>query len=262
MRNRLPELCLGTLLSALVVGPAVASPALDESGTTDPALADPTLAVTQPAGDPVEFGVGLRLRNVRVPSAILELFVDRAAGGASNFGYGFELSRRRGSVELVLGLEFERVTVGEGVWIQKNKPVPTNEVDYVLAPEHAPDEEKLGWFTIDFTFVNHTAFNKYLALRYGGGLGLGILTGGLYRYDVMCAAGATNSNPEPGCKPSNLGGQGQVTAGPVKYDLPPVFPVVNAILGLQVKPTKNLVINVEGGIRTLPFFGTTVGFFF
>jgi len=262
MRFRLPELCLGTLITAVVAAPAVASPALDES-SPDPATVDPTLAATQPAGTPVEFGVGLRLRNVRVPSGILELFVERAAGGASNFGYGVELSRRRGTVELVLGLEFERITVGEGVWIQKDKPVPTNEADYVLAPEHAPGEEKLGWFTIDFTFLNHTPINKYLAVRYGGGLGLGIITGGLWRYDVQCHSSATNNAPDPGCKPSMLnGGMGQAVGGPVKYDLPPVFPVVNAIIGLQVKATKNLVVNVEGGIRTLPFFGTTVGYFF
>ena len=109
MRFRLPELCLGTLISALVAGQAVASPALDESSPADPATVDPTLAVLQPVGNPVQFGVGLRLRNVRVPKAILELFVDRASGGASNFGYGVELTRRRGTFELQLGLEFERV---------------------------------------------------------------------------------------------------------------------------------------------------------
>ena len=70
--------------------------------------------------------------------------------------------------------------------------------------------------------------------------------------------------PEPGCVPgARLGGTGHASSdgngGPrprrSKYNLPPVFPVVNAIIGVQIKPTDKIVINIEGGIRTLPFFG-------
>lgn len=267
MRFRLPELCLGTVLPTLLVGAAVANPALDPASAP---ASDPTLLSTEATGAPVDYGVGLRLRNVRVPKALLELFVERSAGGASNFGYGVELSRRRGTVELQIGLEFDRITLDEGAWIQKDKPIPQNQADYVLSPEHAPGGEALGWFTVDFTFLNHATINKYLAFRYGGGLGLGILTGGLYRYDVMCHPSVVSADPDVGCRPMELGGPGLAVDengnprrdGPVKYDLPPVFPVVNAIIGLQIKPTDKLVINVEGGIRTLPFLGTTIGYFF
>ena len=49
----------------------------------------------------------------------------------------------------------------------------------------------------------------------------------------------------------------------VKYDLgTPVFPVVNAVIGLQLKPTDHTTINLEGGIRTLPFVGVSSSFFF
>lgn len=262
MRFRLRELCLGTItmfgVATLAAGSAAfAGPALDESS---PAV-DPTVAATQPEENPVDYGVAIRLRNVRVPKAILELFVDRAAGGASSFGYGLELVRRRGTVELQLGLEFEHLQVGQGVWINRGENVAAgDEADYILAPENAPDNTELGWFTIEFTFLNHAVINKYVSIRYGGGAGLGILTGDLYRYDVLCV-GATNANPEPGCVPTQRGGTGLGT-GPVKYDLPPVFPVVNAILGAQLKPIDRMVINIEGGIRTAPFFGTSIGYFF
>jgi len=36
---------------------------------------------------------------------------------------------------------------------------------------------------------------------------------------------------EPGCKPTALGGTASAARGPNDYDLPPVFPVVNAIIG-------------------------------
>ncbi len=266
MRFHLSELCLGAMSVSLVGGTAWAqSPALDESKTapaegvnTDPSA--PTVVE-----DPVMYGVGLRIRNVRVPKGMLELFVDRAAGGASSLGLGVELTRRRGTVELQLGFEFEHLNVGEGVWINRDENVAAgNEADFIVSPEHAPNEEALGWFTIEFTFLNHAEINKYVSVRYGGGAGIGILTGNLYRYDVFCAPGSTNSNPEPGCRPTERGGTSTTFTGPIAYDLPPVFPVVNAILGMQITPMgdKKLVINVEGGIRTAPFFGTSVGYFF
>ena len=141
-----------------------------------------------------------------------------------------------------------------------------DEADYIVGPDRAGKE--LGWFSIEFTFLNHAPINKYVAVRYGGGAGLGIITGGLQKYDVPCAAGATNQNPEPGCVPSGVtspsGNAGTATAatGPNDYDLPPVFPVVNAIIGLQIRPTPKAIVNIEAGIRTIPFLGVSAGYFF
>ena len=224
--------------------------------------------------DPVTYGIDLRLRNVRVPKGMLEWFVNHAADGASNFGYGIDFIRRRGNVELSIGLEFEHINIGEGVYIEKNKNVQTGDpADYIIGPDHAPNGDNLGWFTIDFNFIDHVPINKYVAFRFGGGAGLGILTGNLYRWDVACGAGATNDNPTPGCVPGDVSylsnGTGHTSDDsnggketvPVKYDLPPVFPVINAIIGVQIKPFDKAIINIEGGIRTLPFIGMSFGYF-
>ena len=281
MRLGLPELCTSVVLAfgvtALAGGAAIAGPALDAdpasspsaAPTTDPKVDGNTGAVlTGDDKEPeVEYGVGFRLRNVRIPNGILNLFLDRAAGGSSNVGVGGELIRRRGNVELQLGMEFEHITVGEGVWIQSGKPVDNraNEADYVLGDKNGSN---LGWFTIEFTFVNHAPITNWLAFRYGAGAGLGILTGNLKHYNVICAASATNANPSPGCVPDKFGGMGATDSDghnfqqPVAYSLPPVFPVVNAIIGLQARPTPHLTINLEGGIRTLPFFGMSAAYFF
>ena len=270
MRIRLSQLCLGTLITVAAAS-AWAGPALDDGAHPSTSSTDPASAAT-PGGveDPnnqVIYGIGLRLRSVHVPKALIELFVDRAAGGASNTGFGADFVRRRGNVELQLGFEFEHLTVGEGVWINKGDNVAAgDEADYVVSPDHAPGGSKLGWFTIEFTFLNHAVINKYVSVRYGGGAGLGILTGDLYHYNVICN-GATNNNPAPGCVPTKFNGTGTDSDGQnfntaVKYSLPPVFPVINGILGVQIKPVDKVVINIEGGIRTLPFFGVEVGYFF
>jgi hypothetical protein len=250
---------------AVAGGSAWAGPALDDDKQKERA---PSPVPEPPLSEeaPVEYGVGVRLRSVWVPKAVLELFVERSAGGAHNYGFGVDLTRRRGTTELQVGLEYERVNVGQGVWINKGDNVapPTNdEADFVLGPDAS--DHQLAWFTVEFTFLNHAEINKYLSVRYGGGIGLGIIIGELDHYNIRCTD-ATNSAPEPGCVPPRFGGTGTYAEDNVEtlvaYDLPPVFPVVNAIIGLQVKPTPQMTINIEGGIRTLPFIGVSSSFFF
>lgn len=239
--------------------------ALDD-GQASPTTGDPTTATA--AGEkPVEYGVGIRLRNVRLPKGEIELFVERAGDtGSSTLGLGVDFIRRRGNVELQLGFEFERINPGGGVWIESGKNVASGDVaDFVLPAEDQP--ERLGWFTLEFTFLNHAPINKYLSVRYGGGAGLGIVLGKLQHYNMICAPGATNDNPEPGCAPNDprFNGTGQFEEGTetlVAYNLPPVFPVVNAILGLQIKPMEKMTINIEGGLRTFLFFGMSAAYFF
>lgn len=281
MRLALPALCLGMLvLAAVAAGSASAGPVPDDDKTKRPPLsaADEvdctklgpdtrchTLSPAEKEGSDVEYGVGVRLRSVWVPRSILELFIERAAGGARNTGLGVDLTRRRGTTELQLGFEYERINVGQGVWIAKGDDVAAgDEADYVLGPDASGHQ--LGWFTIEFTFLNHAEITKHFAVRYGAGIGVGILAGELDHNNIICV-NATNATPEPGCvpPPPQFNGQGMYAEGTptqVAYDLPPVFPVVNAILGLQIKPSDHVTINLEGGIRTLPFVGVSSSVFF
>ena len=262
MRFRFPQLCLAAAICLLHTGAAFAQAALDSTDSTAPPDTSSTEAAPAAApGNPVEYGVGLRLRNVRIPQAELELFMERAPGGTSNFGIGAEFVRRRGSVELQFGIEYEKVTPAEGVYIESGKNVAAgDEADFILSPGRA--DSSLGWVTFEFTFLNHSPINKVRSVRYGGGFGLGIITGSLKRIDVLCN-GATNSDVDPGCVPPPNGNATPTAGGtPVKYDLPPVFPVVNAIIGLQYKPMPKATVNFEMGIRTLLFIGFSGAYFF
>lgn len=258
MWPRFPAVCL---ITVGLCGTALAeeSPA----ATTDPS--DPQVAANPPEKQ-IEYGVGFRLRNVVIPTAELELFLERSSGGSNNVGFGFDLTRRRGNVELQLGFEYEKLTVGEGVWIATGDTVPADEADWVLSPEDSG--KSLGWVTFEFTFLNHAPITKNISIRYGGGAGLGIVLGELRHYDIQCAAGSTNENVDPGCKPPRFQGTGQYggdTPGQEvarAYDLPPVFPVVNAIIGVQFKPTEKITLNLEGGLRTLLFWGISGSYFF
>jgi hypothetical protein len=235
--------------------------------TTDPNASPDNLATGESA---IEWGADLRVREVFVPSALLGLFVDHSPGGASNTGIGVDLVRRRGTTELQLGFEYEHINAPQGTYINKGDTVPANDPDYILSPDSSG--HNFGWFTIEFTFINNAPINKWVAFRYGAGLGIGILNGEIDHYNIRCASGATNANPEPACLPQRFGGQGQYTdpngniiATEKQYaynTYSPIYPVLNGIIGFQFKPTPKAVINIEGGIRTLPFIGFSAGYFY
>jgi len=221
---------------------ASAQAALDEEEEESaPPPAAPTVTYEAP-----RIGVGLRLRNVRIPKSLLEVFVGRAAGGSSNFGIGLELSRRKGSFEFQFGLEYEKVFIDPGVWIDKGDMIPADEPDFV-------EFDNFGWVTAEATFLYHTEISPQFALRYGGGAGIGVILGDIVRTDYVCTSSSIESCNE---KPN---------AENVKtpYDnVPPVMLVVNAIFGVQIRPTHDIFINIEGGLRTMPFFGATAGYYF
>src|SRR5262252_7564787 len=144
----------GLGLLAILVGTARAGAALDDNSssttpppqttrTTDPNAAPDSL---QTSKDKVEYGVDLRLRQVFLPQGLIGLFVARAAGGASNTGFGVDLIRRRGDLELQLGFEYEHIALQEGVYINSGDSVPTDTADFILSPTHAGSD--FGWFTI------------------------------------------------------------------------------------------------------------------
>lgn len=260
MKPCLRWLCLGMVFAGST---ATAGPALDDDKSATPNT-DSTLIA--PPDKAVEYGIGFRFRNVRVPKGELELFLQRAGDtGASNLGFGMDFTRRRGNVELSLGFEFEHINPGEGVWIESGKNVPADEVDYVLSPEHSG--KQLGWLSFEFTFFGHAPITNNISFRYGFGGGLGIVMGELRHHNILCAPGSTNDNIDPGCIPMRFGGNGMDTdgaaaAGTDHYKLPPVFPVLNLIGGLQFKPFDKMTVNVEAGIRTFLFFGLSSSYFF
>jgi len=190
-------------------------------------------------------GVGIRLRNVRIPEWLLESFIEDVPGGVSNFGIGGELSRRRGNFEVQFGLEYEHLTPPPGYWVEKGKPVMGGNVDKVR-------DDGFRWITAELSFMYHTPIIKQVSVRYGGGAGIGLLLGKVRRTDQICLTSSTDS-----CSDDPTGANQDTP-----YDIPPVMLVVNAVVGLQIRPTDEIFINIEGGIRTIPFFGTTVGYYF
>jgi hypothetical protein len=195
-----------------------------------------------------EYGLGLRVRGVFEPAFMMNLFVEeQTSGGVFSPGFGFELMRRRENFELVLGFEYENVSPSDGYWLEKGD-------DGVSAGQYPDfiDFDGLAWVTADLAFLFNSPINEKLTFRYGAGFGLGLVLGEVRQTDQVCSS----TDFEESCM-NAMGGQQNDEA-----DLPPVFPVVDLILGLQYRPTPKMTIIFEGGLRTLFFFGVSVGYYF
>jgi len=215
--------------------------ALDDDDGSD---ATPAADATAAAPRDTRIGVGIRVRNVRIPEGLFEVFLGDVPGGVSNVGFGAELSRRRGNFEVQFGLEYEKLTVTNGYWVEKDKQVIDDAVDFVR-------DDGFGWITAELSFLNHTPIIDQVSVRYGGGAGIGIMMGDVRRTDQTCATNSTESCVDAPAPNDDS-----------PYDIPPVMLVINAIVGVQIRPTDEIFINIEGGLRTLPFFGATAGYYF
>ncbi len=217
----------------------------DEPEVKDPMEGADSSLIEAPKAD---WGVGIRLRNVFIPEGLIEFFVEDAPGGISHFGFGLEGVRRKGDLEMSFGIEYESLNGDDGLWLDKGDSIPNDEVDKVQF-------ENFGWITFDATFVWHTRLHKMFALRYGAGIGLGVIRGDVLRTDYICP-GTELSEPPCIQKP------GAEHIRDPEDKIPPVFPVLNALIGVQFRPVDKVSINAEVGLRTVVYYGLTGTFFF
>ncbi len=232
---------------ALVLG-ARSAPAWAEDLAGDPDDAPPPEEVKSDDGaSKVKLGVGLRLRSVFIPQGLIESFVERAPSGMSNFGYGLEFTRRKGNFEIAVGLEYEKLSLsGDGIWIDKGDQIPLDEPDLV-------EYDGFGWVGLDVSFIWHTKLHDKVSLRYGAGIGLGFILGDVLRTDYLCTGSTVDTcSQKPGAE--NIKAKDQ--------DIPPVFPIINALFGVSIKATDQIGINLEVGMRTAFYYGTTLVFYF
>lgn len=195
--------------------------------------------------DDAKLGLGVRARYIHIPKQAIELFVERSAGSGSHPGIGLEIIREKGDMAFTIGFEYESIAPQDGIYIEKGDTIPEDPVDDV-------EFKDFTWASVDVSFIGQQKIvGDWLLLRFGAGLGVGYIMGDMLRTDATCVDDDVDSCQRVPGAPSE----------PEK-DMPPVFPIVNVLTGLQVRPFANVAINIEGGIRTVPFVGTTMAFLF
>lgn len=197
-------------------------------------------------GKKAEFGMGVSARQIQLTRGVAEVFSEAAPGGTRTEGYSVEFARRGKDLEFVLGFGYDNLEASNGYYLETagDSSVP-GQVDYT-------DFTGFHTYSIDATFVGYLSLHKVLAIRYGAGLGLGIIRGQITRTDSICSS----DNIQRDCVPDPDGVQQNEA-----IDLPPVLPIFHAHAGLQLRVIKSMAINIDAGLRNVPYFGVSAMFY-
>jgi hypothetical protein len=194
---------------------------------------------------PARYGLGFRARALIIPQPLLELWWDEVAGGAIRPGFGLDVVRVKEDFEIRLGVEYENISAKDGYWQDRDDDTDLTQFD------------GFSWITADATFIFHWSLAEFFAIRYGAGIGVGVFLGKIETTDADCpdVNGDGRFDLQTECSPQ---------AGSVaeEEDVPPIFPVVNLLAGVQFKPHEDFTINLEAGIRTIPFVGLSATYLF
>jgi len=243
-RHLRPILAFVLLITALGTTRSAGAQVTDDDGLT-PSAPVPA-AEAELGADAVRYGIALRTRLMWVPRSEIELFVKEAPSGMLKPGFGVDFVRRKGNFELVAGLGYDGIGTDDGFYLEKGDTPPAQTPDYVRF-------DGLGWITAEVLFMWHVPLHEMVSLRYGAGFGLGYVVGDALQTDTTCTSQFTSSCTRI------TGGGGQIDD---PADIFPVFPVVNLRAGAQVRPTKDVAINFDLGLRTAFFFGLGAEYFF
>jgi hypothetical protein len=192
-----------------------------------------------PSAD-VEWGVGAQVRRSHVSTGVQKVFLDGTPGPATQDGGGATFVRRSRTLDIVIGFGYDPIRPAEGYYLSKGgDPTVSGDADYVTF------DEKLAWFTADITFIGRAKLHKVLALRFGAGLGIGLVRGDGYRTSAIC----TSERLQQDCMVDPAGERQEEPT-----DVP-VLPVLNLVAGLELRPFRWLAISADVGLHTAPYVG-------
>jgi hypothetical protein len=256
--------------------PAVPSdePAAPSSTSDEPEapLAQVT-ATAPPAAEPeVQYGLGVHLRGIFVPTWLLNLFLD-ASTPLNSAAVGAEFVRRKGEFDIIGSIDFGFYSPRDGNYLG-NGDDPATETDYL----HFDGLNALG-FSVHF--IKHEEILPWLSFVWGGGVGLAVVLGDIFR---ASSAGCNEGNLDDldACSPrfddyssdsdawikngNNYGSEDEDSiANPKLFkeeDVPPVIPIVHLLVGFNFKITDFFAVRLDGGFRNAFYVGATGHYFF
>ena len=239
---------------------------------------DPSLAAQRPAAkfDPLDWknAIAVYGRYLFVTNLMLKPYLS-AATKLSSYAVGAQYIRRFDKFDVVTSVDFSWLELDSGNWLGKGNDaaVDTKYVQF----------NKLSFLSADVALVGHHAFNNWLELRGGAGLGIGVVFG-----NVM-----TTCNSNQVCYKQNASNTSQcypiapAPVGPIKIgqpdtesklkateqssqldtaqnphrskaSIPPVMAVVDIFMALNFRMHRHLSMQVEVGFRDAMFAGANL----
>jgi len=210
-------------------------------GETPSAPAEAQAQVTRSSEETV-YAVGTKIRGIFVPAWFIEAFT-RHAHGLNSFSWGADFTRRKGNLDIVAGVDVGWYgNIKDANWTGNDESGYAGDTYWV-------EFHKFVFTSIDVNWIWNYSFAPWIALRAGGGVGIGFLGGSMYKTHSGPACSAANVDNNL----SQCGPIGVREKEDLKYYR--VLPVVSALLGLRFTLHRHVVVNVEGGFHNAFFVG-------
>jgi hypothetical protein len=223
------------------------------------------------------------VRYITVPLWFTKAFVDQGAD-LHSAAFGVEFIRRKGEFDIVGAIDYGLYSAPDSNWRGNGKPLVDS--DYL-------EFHGLGILGFNVTFLWRHAFNNWLSLALGAGLGIGVVTGSIKRISNRLAGASFNGNCTQDnesdinlCNPATKaeqsawradrkawlaknqcpeGQQSDDPASPCQFTesgVWPVVPIINLIIGLDFRINRHFTLRWDGGFRNAFFTGLAGYYFF
>jgi hypothetical protein len=249
---------------------------------TPPPYVDPNAPVVAPPTakfDPLDWknSIAVYGRYLFITNLMLKPYLN-AATQMNTWALGLQYIRRYEHFDVVTSLDFSWLQLDNGNYLAKgNSP----ELD-----THYVQFDKLSMLSADVAIVGHHAFNNWLELRGGAGLGLGVVFGKVYTTNDSNQVCTKQTAPhESQCYPIsptsgpiylNQKGTNAQLAGTTdsskldtaqdphrnKAFVPPVMGVLDIFMALNFRLHRNVSTQLEVGFRDAMFVGTNLQYHF
>lgn len=244
-------------------------PASKGRGADEPAKA--AVQTPKPVDPQTQYGVGVHLRGIFIPTWLLNLFLD-ASTPLNSVAFGAEFVRRKGSFDIVGSLDFGFYSPKDGNYLSKGGD-PATDTDYVHF-------DGLNAISLAVHFIKHEQILSWMSFVWGGGVGLSIMLGDIFR---ASSSGCTEDNIDDiqQCRPegmdpndpmawindpANSGSKDEDNPdNPKLYredGVPPVVPLVHLLVGMNFRIDDSFSVRVDGGFRNAFYVGATGHYFF
>lgn len=223
-----------------------------------------------------KYALGARLRYIFVTQAMMAPFL-KASTDMNSVSTAIEFSYRRPTFDVVTSLDFSWLALNDGNYLGAGNPADLD--------THYVQFRNLSFLSIDVTILGHNWLTKWLEIRYGAGLGLGVVLGDVLLTNNGTQCTLANAGDTKVCHPVLPNGthiipgtpgfedQLKATEAPKSTDTaqdphrapgdkPPVMGVVNIMLGLRFKVHKHVLVGWDIGFRNAMFTGVGAYYLF
>jgi hypothetical protein len=224
-----------------------------------------------------KYALGARIRGVFLPSSMIGL-VAQTSSSLTSIAGGAEFIVRKPRYDVVTSLDLMFLDLSDANFLANGRD-PAQDTHFVSFGSFGA----LDFVSMDVSIVGHTAVTRWLELRYGAGVGLGLIVGDVHVINDGRQCTSLNFTNVGKCYPHSANGSVDipldqpdapkklaatdkpgavdVTDDPhyhVTADKPPVMVVLNVQLGVRFNVHKHLAFDIDAGFRDAFFVGASI----